>query len=226
MSGAWSRLAALVMLLSWVAAAGVQTGEPRPHLLEPVAFSNRTGREIVHLFVSPRGAREWGADALGGARRLAAGSDVDFFLHTDGVSSYDILAVDHLGDAYLLWDHPIGTGQSARVEIGAADLEGGYDHPPLATVRVANRSGRDIWYLFVAAGGSALAGVDVLDASTILEDGEEIPVIVPVTGETVTYELTGLDVHDGRFRITVEIAPATRTRTVEVQASDFGPAGR
>lgn len=195
---------------------GVEPADLAPEQLAPVTFVNRTGREIVHLFASPRGARYWGADALGG-RRLATGAEVDFYLHMDGDSPYDILAVDHLGDAYLLWNHRIATG--AQVEIGAAHLEGGYDHPPFATIRVVNRSGRDIWYLFLAARESTLAGVDVLGASAILEDGETLSIVIPVTGETVGYELVGLDAHDGRYTGTVEVTPSTRTHTVEIGSS-------
>ena len=196
-------------------------GDLAPERLEPVTFANRTGREIVHLFASPRGARYWGADALGGRRRLPTGAEVDFYLHVDGLSSYDILAVDHVGDAYLLWDHRIPDDAAARVEIGATHLEGGYDHPPLATVEVVNRSGRDIWYLFLAARDSTLAGIDVLGADAILETRETVSIVVPVTGETVGYELVGLDAHDGRYAGIVEITPSTRKRTVEVGAAVF-----
>ncbi len=218
-------LVAGVMLLRLLLATAFASATPvaglAPEQLEPVTFANHTGRQIVHLFASPRGARYWGADTLAGRQALATGAEVDFYLHLQGASSYDILAVDHLGDAYLLWNHHIATGTSVRVEIGTAHLESGYDHPPHATVRVVNRSGRDVWYLFLAARGSSLAGADLLGADAILEDGETLSIVVPVTGETVGYELIGLDAAEGRHSLTVEITPSTRSGTVEIGASAF-----
>ena len=205
-------IAVLVVILSVAA----RVGGIEPEDLVPVTFVNRSGREIVQLFVSPRDSRSWGAGLLNATRRLPDGGRVTFYLHGDEGSAYDILAVDASADAYLIWNRALGSDTRGIVEITESELEAGYDRPRYGTVRVINRSASAVWYLFFSVVDSPLRGADMLDAGTILENGESISIIIPVFREVERYEILGLDSAHSVFRTTVDVSDATATQTIVI----------
>jgi hypothetical protein len=202
----------LIVLLSVTA----RVGGIEPEDLVPVTFVNRSGREIVQLFVSPRASRSWGAGLLNATRRLPDGGRATFYLHGGDGSAYDILAVDSSEDAYLIWNRVWGPDAPAVLEITASDLEGGYDRPRYGSVRVINRSGSAVWYLFFSVLDSPLRGADMLDAGTILEDGEALSIIMPVFREVERYEIIALDSAHSVFQTTVDVSDATVTQTIVI----------
>ncbi len=211
------RTIALVILVSVTVL--VQSIDPED--LTPVTFVNRTGREIVQLFASPRNSRVWGAGLLNATRRLPDEGRVTFYLHGDNSFAYDILAVDDTSEAYVIWNRTLGPDMPTVVEIGLSDREGGYDRPRYGTVRVVNESGSDIWFLFLSAVDSPLRGADMLDAGTILENGETLTIVVPVFREVAQYELLGLDLAQRVFRTRVDVSDAAATRTIAIDTLDI-----
>lgn len=193
-----------------------------PADLNRVTFANRTGFKVSYLFFSPRGSEYWGADILGTGRSLQDGENVGFYIHyPDSSNSFDFLAIDENGDAYLVWDYEVSDDFPPVIEITPDDREGGYDHGRLATVNLVNDTGYDIWYAFFSPTDSAVLGIDVLDDETILETGDTLSMLIPATGSPVVYDFTGIDVDEDSYRLSVEISDHTLVYERPIEFSDL-----
>lgn len=194
----------VLMVLLLVAVSGFAID---PANLNSITFVNQTGYDIVYLFFSPGDSDYWGADILGTTRTLDDREKLGFFIHyPDYSNTFDFLAIDEDGDAYIIWDYEINDGESAVIVITMDDYEGGYDMPELAEVSLRNETGYDMWYLFFSPGDSSMWGVDMLDEETILYDGETLSIFVPVSSEDVRYDFQGVDEDEDEYEFWVELS--------------------
>ena len=197
------------LLVALVAvASALQAHAVDPTTLTVLTIVNGTGRDMAYLFLSPSDSDSWGADALGSGRNIPVGGDRRFYLDIpEGVTEWDLLAVDVDRDAYIMWRAAIEPEYPVTIVIGADEFESGYDLPPLARVEIQNGSPRDIWFAFLRPDGAPALGADVLYEGTILRPGERYSVFVPVGSEPVRYELRA--VHDDGTVIVRELALST-----------------
>jgi hypothetical protein len=191
-----------------------------PSTLDRVTFANRTGIDIVYLYFSPGDSDHWGADVLGATERLLHGEDVGFYLHhPNRADEFDFLAIDENENAYLMWDVHVTHGEAPVIEITPAQLEGGYDFPPIATVRFTNETGYDMWFAFFSPGDSAMLGIDMLGNDAILENEETLSLAVPVTDEPVRYDFVGVDVDEDSYRFQTELTARQLDYTFSIELS-------
>ena len=208
---------AVIMLMIAVSVFGID-----PANLNRVTFINNTGYDLAYLFFSPGDSDYWGADILGTTRTLAGGEKIGFYIHYPEFSStFDVLAIDEDGDAYLIWNYEISDAEPAVIEVTLDNLEGGYDLPQLATVNLVNQTGYDIWYIFFSPGDSDMWGVDMLDDETILEDGDAVSLFVPVTDVATRYDFQGVDVDEDTYQFWVEISDSDLEYTWAIEFSDL-----
>ena len=178
-----------------------------PADLNRITFANESGVTIEYLFFAPADSNSWGADILGAGRRIAPEDRVGFYIYyPSDLDSFDLLAVDENGDAYIVWDYRMPAEAPVVIRISEENLESGYDAPTFASVELENATEYDIWFAFFTPTDSSVAGIDVLEESRILEAGETLSLRVPVETETTEYLFQGVDVDRDTYRFTMEIS--------------------
>ncbi|MFW5685854.1 MAG: hypothetical protein ACOC0O_04295 [Spirochaetota bacterium] len=216
------RTAAAVLVLALVTLVTGSVFGVDPAELNRVTFVNNTGYDIIYLFFSPGDSDYWGADILGATRTLDDGEKAGFYIHYPNFAdTFDFLAIDEDGDAYLIWDYEISDDTESVIEVTLADFEGGYDLPDLATVDLVNDTGYDMWYIFFSPGDSTMWGVDMLDDETILEDGETLSLFVPVSEDVARYDFGGVDEDEDFYTFWVELSDASLDYTWAIELSDL-----
>ena len=196
-------LAALVL----IALVGARAFAVDPANLNRVTVANETGYNVNDLFFSPSDSNLWGADILGSSRTLNNGEEATFFIHYPNRSnSFDILAIDEDGDAYLIPDFVITDGTPALLEITFDEYQGSYDMDQLARVDLTNDSGYDMWYIFFSPGDSEMWGVDMLGGTEILGDGETLSLFVQVDDAADRYDVLGVDEDEDLYGFSVEVS--------------------
>ncbi|TVQ23514.1 MAG: hypothetical protein EA382_09785 [Spirochaetaceae bacterium] len=189
--------------------------------LNRVTFVNRTGYDFVYLFFSPGDSEYWGPDILGATRTLNNGERLSFFIsYPDRSNTFDFMAIDVDGDAYIIWDYVIRDGRESVIEITFDLFDGAYDLASLALVNLRNDTGYDMYYVFFSPGDSDMWGVDMLDATTILGTGEALSLFVPVAGPT-RYDFMGVDEDGDVYEFWVDLRPDQMEYTFAIELSDL-----
>jgi len=193
-----------------------------PANLNRVTFVNNSGYDFVYLFFSPGDSEYWGADVLGTTRTLDDGEKVSFFIHYPEFSNeFDFLAIDEDGDAYIIWNYEISDAEPAVIEVTLADFEGGYDLPDLARVNLTNSTGYDMWYVMFSPGDSVMWGIDMLDDETILEAGDTLSILVPVSDAPVAYDVHTVDEDIDSYEFRVELSNARLEYSYAIEPGDI-----
>lgn len=209
--------AALLVMLSAGPALAVDPDE-----LNLITFQNRTGEDIRYIFLSPGDSEYWGSDILGSTRVLENGADLGFFIHyPDRCNEFDIYAVGTSGSAFLLYGYEICDGEEGEVRLSRGNLKNDEPDFTYTTVRLANGTDYDIWYLFFSPGDSQMWGVDQLDRETILTPGETLSVLLPVGNDEVRYDVRAVDEDEDTYTFYVEIDPGQDEHVYTIENSDL-----
>jgi hypothetical protein len=180
-----------------------------PDELNLITFENRTGSDIRYVFLSPSDSSYWGTDILGSSRVLGNDEDVAFFIHYPAAcNEFDIVAIASDGEAFVVYGYEICDGREAVVRLSEQDLNDDAPRFDFATIQIANDTDYEIWYLFFSPGDSDMWGVDQLDKDTILDPGESVRLLLPLTEESVHYDVRAVDEDEDTYTFYVEVGPA------------------
>ncbi len=215
---AFSRAAlALVACLTAGTASAID-----PDNLNLITFENRTGAEIRYIFLSPSDSQYWGTDILGSTRTLADNADLGFYIHyPERCNEFDIYAVGARDEAFLVYNYEICDGTPAEVRLTRRNLDDeapGFDY---TTITIKNDTDYEIWYLFFSPGDSEMWGVDQLDKETILDPGEELSVLLPISNETVRYDVRAVDEDEDTYTFYVEVEPGSDEHVYSIVNGDL-----
>ena len=193
-----------------------------PANLNTISFSNDTGFDIWYLYLSPGDSGEWGTDILGTTNTFDDGDTVSYLIHyPDRCNEFDIMAVDEDGDAYEVWGHEICDGRESEVVFTLDDLSTEDWDFDLVEVTLENDTGYDIWYLFFSPGDSDMWGVDQLDSSTVLEDGDEISLFLPANSVSTRYDVHAVDEDEDTYTFFVEVDDSDDDWYFTIELSDI-----
>ena len=194
-----------------------------PDELNNVAIFNNSGGDIVYLFLSPGDSEYWGPDILGSERTLEHRSALGFYIHyPDACNTFDFMAIDSDGNAYVKWDVEICDESEATISITGQDLS---DSPPeveYISLEIVNNASYDMWFVFLSPADSNMWGVDLLDEESILEAGASAEFLVPIGSQKGTYDFLGVDEDNDDYRFSLEIDPAEGDELfVEITDDDY-----
>ncbi len=194
-----------------------------PEELNSISFYNDSGFNIWYLFFSPGDSEEWGADILGTTRTLDAGQEVEFFVHyPEECNTFDFMAIDEDGDTYFIWDYEICDGRPGTIEISLDHYDpNGTLRFNFAEVNLRNDTPYEMYFVFFSPSDSEMWGVDMLDAQTILEPGNELSLSVPVSKSLVSYDVLAVDEDTDDYSFRVELNSSETTYTWPIEVSDL-----
>lgn len=193
-----------------------------PDNLNLITFENRTGDSINYIFLSPSDSRYWGTDILGSSRTLSDDDDLGFYIHyPDECNEFDIYAVGENDAAYLVYGYEICDGKQATVDLSRRDLKDSSPDFDYTTVTIENETNYDILYLFFSPGDSDMWGVDQLDRNTILNPGEDVSVLLPVSGKETRYDVRAVDEDEDTYTFFVEVDSGLSEHRFTIENSDL-----
>lgn len=193
-----------------------------PDNLNLITFQNRTGGDIRYIFLSPSDSRYWGTDILGSTRLLSDGDDLGFYVHyPDPCNEFDIVAIGSNDDAFVVYGHEICDGENAEVRLTGRDLNEDAPRFDFAAVTIANETDYEIWYLFFSPGDSDMWGVDQLDKDTILDPGDSVRLLLPLTEEDTFYDVRAVDEAEDTYTFYIEVGPAQNEYLFSIVNSDL-----
>lgn len=194
-----------------------------PDNLNLITFENRTGESIMYIFLSPSDSRQWGTDILGSSRTLADDEDLGFYIHyPDRCNEFDIYAVGSNDSAYLVYGFEICDGTEETVRLSSRNLDDAAPRFDFTTVTIENDTSYEIHYLFFSPGDSNMWGVDQLDQYTIMNPGDDLSVLLPVSGKSATrYDVRAVDEDEDTYTFYVEIEPGQSSHTFTIVNSDI-----
>lgn len=182
-----------------------------PDELNKITFDNATGATIEMIFLSPGDSRFWGPDLVGADYILKDGASVAYYLHYPGASfTFDIMAMDDKGSNFDVRNLEIVDGTETRVALTRKSPKKTASDLALATVRIDNRTGHEIQYLFFSPGDSQAWGADILDEETIMADGSSCSILLLIGSEKMKYSLLAVDENSGEYQFNVTIDPKAR----------------
>ena len=208
------------MALTLVAAAPARAIDPAN--LNLITFENRTGQDIRYIFLSPSDSEYWGTDILGSTRLLGDDDELGFYIHyPDKCNEFDIFAIGESDEAFQVFGYEICDGKEAKVRFTRRNLdEQGADFN-FTTVTLENATDYELWYIFFSPGDSNMWGVDQLDEETILEPGEAVSLLLPVSDESVRYDVRAIDEDEDTYTFFVEIDPSKDEHIYSIENSDL-----
>lgn len=212
--------AAVLFVLGSAAWADSNTFDPSE--LNHITIANKTGHEIDFIFCSPADSQEWGADVLGSNNTLADGDSRAFYIHyPDASDKFDFLVIDDQGTSYDAFDQVVQDGKESTITF-SKDSEK-LDAPKLevANVKVTNKTGKEIFYVFVSPGDSQMWGLDVLDDQTTLAAGDSYELLIPVSSDAVKYDFLGATQEGAMYQFTMKLSDKTKDYAFDVETSDL-----
>lgn len=214
-------LVALVILVIAVGSLGAQETA-----LNTVRFTNNTGFEIAFLFFSPGDSDYWGPDLLGSEETLRDGEYVEFFVHyPDGCGSFDFMAIDIDGDAYLIWDYQVCDGRAENVRVTLDAFSGPAPEMTYVELRLVNELPLDIYYLFLSPGDSRMWGADYLSSAGLLAEGRVSSFLLPAMEESVVYDVIAVDQESDLYSFSVEIDAGRESYQYSIEMGDLQEVG-
>lgn len=213
------KVAALLFALVLGGAATVGAQESA---LNTVRFTNNTGFEIAFLFFSPGDSEFWGPDLLGSEETLLDGEYIEFFVHyPDSCGSFDFMAIDTDGDAYLIWDYQVCDGRAENVRVTLDAFNGPAPEMTYVELRLVNELPLDLYYLFLSPGDSRMWGVDYLSRAGFLERGRVISVLVPAMDDAVTYDVIAVDEDSDLYSFSIDLDASRESYHYPIEMSDL-----
>ena len=182
-----------------------------PDQLNKITFDNTTGTTIEMIFLSPGDSKFWGPDIIGADYILKDGASVGYYVHYPGASfRFDVMATDGKGNEFEIRDLEITDGTEARVTLTPRSPKKATPDFTLATVRIDNRTGHEIQYLFVSPSDSHAWGADLLDEETTVVDRESCSFVLLTGKGKMQYSLMAIDEDNDEYQFDVTIDPKTR----------------
>jgi hypothetical protein len=203
---------ALVVIPGLTLVSGVHAGERCE-----ITFGNRTGRTIVYLFVSASESSCWGPDILGTHVYLY---DEDTVTRLVQPGSYDFLAIDERGDAYLFWDFLVDDERSSRITLGASDREGGWDLPLLANVTIVNATEYRMESVYFSPADRTAGGADLLARASPLLPDANISFLVPVGSDPMRFSVHSVDENGREYGFNFSLSSASLKRLYAIEMID------
>lgn len=195
--------------------------------LNTVRFTNNTGFEIAFLFFSPGDSEFWGPDLLGSEETLRDGEHLEFFVHyPENCGSFDFMAIDTDGDAYLIWNYQVCDGRPENVRVTLEAFNGPAPEMSYVELRLVNELPLDLFYLFLSPGDSRMWGVDYLSRTGLLQRGRLASFLVPATEEPVTYDGVAVDEDSDLYRFSLEVDARRESYQYSIEMSDLQEVGR
>lgn len=215
-----SRVITLALLLGLAVLAPLAAVDPDDLYL--ITFENDTGYEINYLFLSPGDSEWWGADILGSERTLEDGESLGFYIHLpDGCETFDIMAVDEDDDPYVIYDFEACDDGDAVVVFTEDNLSDEDTDFEFVTINLENELDYDIYYVFLSPGDSDKWGVDHLDEETILEPGDELALLLPVSSKTRRYDVHAVDEDNDTYTFYIEVNDKKDEYSFSFEESDM-----
>jgi len=194
-----------------------------PDELNKITFDNATGSTIEMIFLSPGDSKVWGPDVVGADYVLKHGASITYYMHYPGASfTFDILAVDDKGSTFDVRGLEIVDGTEARVTLTPTSPRKKASDPAVATVRIDNKTGHEIQYLFFSPSDSHAWGADILDEETIMTDGGSFNILLLMGSEKMKYSLLAVDENSGEYQFNVSIEPRARKElSIAIEPGDL-----
>lgn len=182
---------------------------------------NRTGEEVTYLFVSPDDSQHWGPDILGTEQTFANGASVGFFVHyPQACGKFDLMGsvangASYVIDAFEVCDNRNNQRATLTPQTKSEGTENEY-----TTLEFKNTTAKTMRMVFVSPSDSEYWGADYLDQNTVLRAGASMKILVPVTGEAVTYNVMAADESDAQYKFDIEVSNAQDSYTFLIEESD------
>ncbi len=195
-----------------------------PDELNKITIQNTTGTKIEMIFLSPGDSDYWGPDIIGADYVLKDGGSIGYYLHYPEKSfKFDIMATDDNGNKFEQRDIVVTDGKELTLKITKKNLNATAPDFTLATVHFENATGHELQYLFVSPNDSKAWGVDLLDESTTLADGDTHSIVIPIGKNKTKYNLMAVDENNDEysFNLTLDPAKASKDFTWSIEASDL-----
>lgn len=188
--------------------------------LNKLTIINATGRTISYLFISPGDSEHWGPDMLG-TDTLANGASVSYYMHYPRSSgAFDIMAVDGNGQRYEVRNFALRDGTEGRIRLTSAHATE-RKSPDVTWVKITNRSGYDINYLFFSPSDSTMYGADILGSTRTLPNGSSYEFSVLKSGGRVSYDVWAADTDDDDYKKTVTVDFSQSSQEFIITLSDL-----
>jgi hypothetical protein len=216
------RLLWVFLMLAFCATAALAFD---PSDLNKITFKNSTSGKITAIYLSPSDSEQWGPDILGADYVLTKGSSIGYMVHFPGSSfSFDILAINDKQAALELDNSVLKDGKETVITFTDKNMRKDAPDFDFVTMTIGNETGYDVHYLFVSPADSDAWGVDLLDEDTILSEGDEFSVNIPVEG-TTKYNVMAADEDYDVYDFDISINPkkgADQSFTIEADdLSDY-----
>ena len=140
---------------------------------------NKTGYTIYYIYLSPSDSDRWGADRLG-SNVLRNGNSFTVSSLSLNNNLYDIRLIDEDDDTYTLRNVRLNPNQTIEFTIGNLDIRPSTasNNSNLPTIRIINRTGYTVYYVYVSPNNSDYWEEDVL-GSDVLRNGQSVTVRLP-----------------------------------------------
>ncbi len=182
-----------------------------PDELNAITFDNATGTKIEMIFLSPGDSKFWGPDIIGADYVLMDGGSISYYVHyPDRSFRFDVMSTDDKGNKYEIRDFELTDGKPARITLTSKSQKAKTPDLALASVRIQNKTGHEILYLFVSPSDSKAWGADVLDDETTVANGDSHTFVLPVGRDKVTYCLMGVDENNDEYKFDIAVDPKSR----------------
>lgn len=136
-----------------------------------INVTNSTGYTIYYLYLSHEDSDTWEEDALG-SEVLSDGDSFRVDLNDYPSSIFNVRAQDEDGDTYTVYSIDVATQD---LTLTLAQMDDATDDDFSGYIEVTNRTGYDIYYLYVSHSDSDSWGEDAL-GNDILRDGDSFRV--------------------------------------------------
>ena len=216
----------LLATLTLAAVSAVAAFAFNPDKMNKITFHNATGRKIEMIFLSPADSKLWGPDIMGANYFLGDTRSIGYYVHYPDTSfKFDIMAIDEMGNELEIRDFQLVDGKESRVRLVPESLKKAAADFTLVTVHIRNRTGREMQYLFISPSDSKAWGVDLLDETTTVTDGDTYSFVLAVGRDTLRYNLMAVVENNDEYQFTFTIDPKTRKElTWAVEPGDLNKA--
>lgn len=171
-----------------------------------VTISNQTGNTINYLFVSPGDSGMWGPDVLDSETVLGAGGQAQFYVHyPEACGLFDFMAIDADGASFVLNNQQVCDGTPANVTITKSAYDGSRGSFGKMGVQLQNDTFSQLDFIFVSPNDSAMIGVDMLNAKSVLPVGNAFTLIVPREERTARYQVISFGNDGSRYDFSIEL---------------------
>ena len=217
-----------VMWMSVLFAALVAAGAFAfdPDELNKVTLQNSTGTKIETIFISPSDSEYWGPDIVGADFVVKDGGSIAYYVHyPEETFKFDIMATDEAGHMFEVYNYVMKDGKEATITFTQKNLNNKAPEFTFATLKITNKTDKEMQYLFISPSDSDAWGVDLLNSESTLEPGDMHSIVIPIGKEKVTYNLMATDENDDEYVFDLAIDPSKgKEFNAAIDPADLKPA--